>query len=442
MKKKLYVVFILLLSFIWINGAPSTAENGTNSDLVYIIPVENEVERGLLSFLERGINEAEENFADYIIFEINSPGGEVTAARDIAVLISDLEIPNAAYIISQAASAGSYIALNADEIYFKPAGRMGASGVVTGDGNAADLKAQSDWRAAMRAAAEANGRDPLYAEAMANPDIDLSEYGAPVGEYLTLSAQEAVEVGYAEGIAESHRDLFDQLGITNPEVVEVDMTISENIARFITNPIVIPILLSIASIGLIVELYSPGFGIPGIMGISALVLFFYGHLVAGLAGYESLILLLVGLICIVLEIFVPSGILGIIGGGAILGALVVSGADMGHMAFSIGIAILVAIILAIVLFRKIDVNRGIFRYLVLQDSTSTEKGYVSNENRLDLIGKEGRALTFLRPAGTAVFGNERYDVVTEGSFIDRDKPIKIVKVEGTRIVVREVKDDE
>ena len=442
MKKKLYVVFILLLSFIWINGAPSTAENGTNSDLVYIIPVENEVERGLLSFLERGINEAEENFADYIIFEINSPGGEVTAARDIAVLISDLEIPNAAYIISQAASAGSYIALNADEIYFKPAGRMGASGVVTGDGNAADLKAQSDWRAAMRAAAEANGRDPLYAEAMANPDIDLSEYGAPVGEYLTLSAQEAVEVGYAEGIAESHRDLFDQLGITNPEVVEVDMTISENIARFITNPIVIPILLSIASIGLIVELYSPGFGIPGIMGISALVLFFYGHLVAGLAGYESLILLLVGLICIVLEIFVPSGILGIIGGGAILGALVVSGADMGHRAFSIGIAILVAIILAIVLFRKIDVNRGIFRYLVLQDSTSTEKGYVSNENRLDLIGKEGRALTFLRPAGTAVFGNERYDVVTEGSFIDRDKPIKIVKVEGTRIVVREVKDDE
>lgn len=442
MKKKLYVVFILLLSFIWINGAPSTAENGTNSDLVYIIPVENEVERGLLSFLERGINEAEENFADYIIFEINSPGGEVTAARDIAVLIADLEIPNAAYIISQAASAGSYIALNADEIYFKPAGRMGASGVVTGDGNAADLKAQSDWRAAMRAAAEANGRDPLYAEAMANPDIDLSEYGAPVGEYLTLSAQEAVEVGYAEGIAESHRDLFDQLGITNPEVVEVDMTISESIARFITNPIVIPILLSIASIGLIVELYSPGFGIPGIMGISALVLFFYGHLVAGLAGYESLILLLVGLICIVLEIFVPSGILGIIGGGAILGALVVSGADMGHMAFSIGIAILVAIILAIVLFRKIDVNRGIFRYLVLQDSTSTEKGYVSNENRLDLIGKEGRTLTFLRPAGTAVFGNERYDVVTEGSFIDRDKKIKIVKVEGTRIVVREVKDDE
>ena len=122
--------------------------------------------------------------------------------------------------------------------------------------------------------------------------------------------------------------------------------------------------------------------------------------------------------------------------------LVVSGADMGHMAFSIGIAILVAIVLAIVLFKKIDVNKGIFRHLVLKDSTSTEKGYISNVNRLDLLGKEGYALTFLRPAGTAVFDDDRIDVVTEGTFIDRNKKVKIVKVEGSRIVVREVNDED
>lgn len=125
----------------------------------------------------------------------------------------------------------------------------------------------------MRASAEANGRDPIYAEAMADSSIDLPEYGAPEGEFLTLSAEEAVEVGYAEGIAEDRRALFDQLDINNPKVTEAELTISEHIARFITNPVVIPILLSIASIGLIVELYSPGFGIPGILGLVSLILF-------------------------------------------------------------------------------------------------------------------------------------------------------------------------
>ncbi|RPF55590.1 NfeD family protein [Aquisalibacillus elongatus] len=438
MRKKWYLVIIFLLSFVWLNQASIQADQHDTSSSIYVVPVEDDVEQGLASFLERSINEAEESFADLIVFEIDSPGGRVDSANDIANLITSADIPTVAYIINQAASAGSYIALNADEIYFQPNGRMGAAGVINSDGTAADSKAQSDWIKAMRASAEANDRDPLYAEAMANSDIDLPDLGAPEGEFLTLSPQEAVEVGYAEGIAEDRRQLFEQLEISNPQVTEMELTISEQIARFITNPVVIPILLSIASIGLIVELYSPGFGIPGILGLVSLILFFYGHLVAGLAGYESVILLLVGLICIILEIFVPSGILGIIGAGAILGALLVSGADMGHMAFSVGIALLVSIILSIVLFRKLDFNKGILRHIVLSDATKSEYGYVSNENRMDLIGLKGRALTFLRPSGTAVFNGERLDVVTEGSFINRDAEVEIVKVEGSRIVVREI----
>jgi membrane-bound serine protease (ClpP class) len=440
MKRRFYIFVIFSLTFLWLNQMSIVADQNEESTSIHIVPVKNDVEQGLAAFLERSITEAEDSFADLIVFEIDSPGGRVDSANDIANLITSTEIPTAAYVINQAASAGSYIALNADEIYFKPNARMGAAGVITSDGNAADKKAQSDWIKAMRASAEANERDPLYAEAMANADVDLPDYGAPKGEFLTLSAEEAVEVGYAEGIAENRRELFNLLEISNPQVTEAELTFSEQIARFITNPVVIPILLSIASIGLIVELYSPGFGIPGILGLVSLILFFYGHLVAGLAGYESVILLLVGLICIILEIFVPSGILGIIGGGAILGALLVSGADMGHMAFSIGIALLVSIILSIVLFKKLDFNRGILRHIVLSDSTKSDLGYVSNENRMDLIGLKGRALTFLRPSGTAVFDGERLDVVSEGSFISSDTLVEIVKVEGSRIVVREIQE--
>src|SRR5690625_5801492 len=101
----------------------------------------------------------------------------------------------------------------------------------------------------------------------------------------------------------------------------METTVAEEIARFITNPVVIPILLSVASLGLIVELYSPGFGVPGTMGVIALVLFFYGHIIAGLAGMETIIFLLIGIILIVSEFFVYVGILGILVVGTVVTSL-------------------------------------------------------------------------------------------------------------------------
>ncbi|WP_138415716.1 NfeD family protein [Aquibacillus sediminis] len=439
--KRLITFWILLISLLSIVSFPNkiiTAESNGEGKLVHVIPIENEVERGLNAFLNRTTEEAIEANADHIIFEINTPGGEVAAAGDIANLIQSLEIPNTSFVTVRAVSAGSYIALNTDNLYMKPQARMGASGVITSDGNAADKKAQSDWLKAMTAAAESNGRDPIYAEAMADDSIDLEEYGAPEGEYLSLSANEALEVGYAEGVVSHRTALLNDLGLSNATIVEAEVTPAEGIARFLTNPVVVPILLSLASIGLIVELYSPGFGIPGSVGLVSLVLFFYGHIVAGLAGYEAIILIVLGIIAIIAELFVPGGILGIVGIGAIIGALFMSTDDMGHMAMSIGIAVLLSIIVSAILFKILGLERGFFRHIILKDATTTEQGYVSSDNRLELIGLEGKAVTPLRPSGTAIFGDERLDVVSEGGFIPSDATIKIVKTEGSRIVVREI----
>src|SRR5690625_2429697 len=128
-----------------------------------------------------------------------------------------------------------------------------------------------------------------------------------------------------------------------------------------TNPVVIPILLSVASLGLIVELYSPGFGVPGIMGLTALILFFYGHIIAGLAGMEAIVLLILGIGLIALEFFVSGGILGLLGAGAIIGSLFMSGYDLGQMSFSISIAFIVAIIAAVILYKCVGMERGFFR---------------------------------------------------------------------------------
>lgn len=435
----MWIAIMLFAVLLSLNHLYSVVQADGEGETVYVIPVKDTVERGMSSFLERTTREAEESGADHIIFEIDTPGGRVDAAGEIGEIFQGLDIPNSAFVTNRAYSAGSYIALNTDEIYMKPTATMGASGVINSDGTAADKKAQSAWISSMVAAAESNGRDPLYARAMADADIDLPEYGAGEGEFLTLGPTEAEEIGYAEGIVDDRNELLSVLGLSNATIVEENPTASENIARFLTDPVVIPILLSIASIGLVVELYSPGFGIPGTMGLLALVLFFYGHIVAGLAGYEAIILLVLGIGLVIAEFFLPGGIAGIAGVVAIVSSLMLSSADMGHMAMSIGIALLVTIIVSVILFKTLGMEKGFFRHIILNDSTSSDQGYVSSVNRLELIGMEGTTLTPLRPAGTAEFDGERIDVVTEGGFVERDQLVVIKKTEGSRIVVREQK---
>ncbi|MFC7060677.1 NfeD family protein [Halobacillus seohaensis] len=429
-------MIVLLAAGLSLSQLLTTASAEGEGDQVYVIPVESTVERGLTAFLERTTSEAIESGSDHIIFEIDTPGGRVDAAGDIGELLQDLDIPNTAYITSQAYSAGSYIALNADQIYMKQQATIGSSGVINSDGTAADKKAQSAWISSMVAAADSNDRNPIYARAMADSSIDLPDYGAAEGQFLTLSPSEALEVGYSEGIVQDRVELLSEIGLSEAKIVETNPTPAENFARFLTDPVVIPILLSVASLGLVVELYSPGFGIPGIMGLTSLVLFFYGHIVAGLAGYEAIILLVLGVGLIVTEFFVTSGFLGIVGIVAIVTSLMLSSADMGQMAMSIGIALIVTIVVSVILFKTIGINRGFFKKVILNDSTSSEKGYVSSVTRLELIGLEGESLTPLRPSGTAVFDDERLDVVSEGSFIGVNQRVKIIKTEGSRIVVR------
>src|SRR5699024_5957665 len=95
--------------------------------------------------------------------------------------LQELEIPSTAFIVNEALSAGSYIALNPDEIYMIPNATMGASGEITSDGKAADKRAQSAWVATMKSDSESQGIDPLYAEAMRYSNIDLPKFVAQKG---------------------------------------------------------------------------------------------------------------------------------------------------------------------------------------------------------------------------------------------------------------------
>jgi membrane-bound serine protease (ClpP class) len=438
------ILYFLLIAagFILMSFSTSMAQDAGEGKTVYFVPVEETVERGLEAFLSRAIETAEEENVDHIVFEMNTPGGRVDAAGEIAKLVRESEIPTTAYIVREAMSAGAYISLNADEIVMQPGTEMGSAQVIDGTGSAADDKAQSAWLGNMRSAAELNDRDPQYALAMADPSIEIEDLGLEEGQLLTLTSSEALSVGYAEAIAEDREELLEYLELEGAEEMEFELSLAEQVARIVTHPIVIPILLSVGGLGLVLELYSPGFGIPGIMGASALFLFFFGHTVAGFAGLESLILFIVGAGLLVLEVFSPSfGIFGILGLGAILGSLVMSSFSTINIIISFVIAILVTLAGLIVLIKYID-RAGPMKRVVLNDATTSDLGYVSNVTREELKGSTGEALTVLRPSGSALINEERLDVVSEGGYIEQGRKIKVISVNGSRIVVREVSNQE
>jgi len=429
---------------LWgIYGLCSTSEvfSAGKGKTVTFIPVEHEVERGLEAFLERNIEKAEEDGTDHVVLEIYTPGGRVDAALHIAKIMRETEIPITAYVVKNAFSAGAYIALNADQIVMKPSTTIGSAAVIDSQGNTAGQKAESAWKAEMLAAAELNERDPLYAEAMVDPDVEIPELGLEKGELLTLTASEAIKVGYAEKIAEDRQELLAHLNLDDAKIVESEPTLADKIARFVTNPVVVPILLSLGSLGLVLELYTPGFGIAGSIGALSLLLFFYGHMIAGLAGWEAILLFGTGLVLIILELFLPGGIIGILGVVAMLTGLILAGGSLSGILIAIAIAIVVTVIGSYFFIRSFGYN-GPLKRLVLFDSTSSEKGYLSHQERTDLTGRVGIAATPLRPSGSVKLDDEYLDVVTEGSYIEKGKTVKIIKVSGGRVVVRSVEKTE
>ena len=431
---KVYLGFgLLLLSFLLMLPAIQA-----DTSKVYVIPIEDEVERGLQAFIERGIEEAEDAGAEAIIFEIDTPGGFVDAADGIARQLNKTSLETWAFINQDALSAGAFLALHNDEIYMHPNGRMGAAQVIDQSGNAAADKANSAWLSSMRSAAETADRNPKYALAMADASAVVPELGVAEGELLTLGASQAEQIGYSEGTVSTLDELLDLKGFEDATVVTIDETFSESLARFLTNPFVVPILLSFAGLGLLLELFTPGVGIPGIIGLTFLMLFFYGHLVAGLAGYESIILLVIGFGLLVAEFIIPGGVAGFLGIAAILGSILLAGGDLRTTAIAVLIAMIVATVGMVIVVKFFGKRLDLFKRIILTDATDTEHGYVTTTNRPELVGKIAQTVTALRPSGTIRLDDERIDAVSEGRFIDDGKDVKIIKVEGSRIVVREL----
>jgi len=452
-------IMIWLVLSIWILSASTAAYaspypdvvaasddvNSNPNRFVYVVPVHDTIDTGVQQFLKRAFREAEEVGAQYIVLDINTFGGYLDTAMDIGVMIQEQSIPTVAFVRGQAFSAGSYIALSADQIVMQPGSVIGAAAIVDGAGNRiTDSKTVSGWVKKMRSAAEQAGRHPLYAEGMVDDQIvvEVPELGVTFGrgQLISFSTEEALQAGYAEHSAADIDGVLDYIGATGYSIVEVEVSLAEQVGRVLTNPIVQTLLLIIGIAGVIIELLIPGFGVPGILGIAGFALYFIGNYVFGFAGVEHIALFVAGIILMLFELFVPSfGVLGILGIISLFSGVVLSAHETGQAVLSLGIAVVVAVII-VAIVAKLFKHRGVWNRFILQDRLDKESGFISNTEHPELLGATGVASTVLRPAGTAIIDGKRYDVVTNGEYITAGSSIEVIQVEGLRIVVSERKD--
>ena len=218
---------VVLFSFILTGAAVSaegTAADSSAGSTVYVIDADRSVESGLYQHLKRAYKEAEEAKASRVLLVLNTLGGRVDSALNIGELIRGSKVPTTAFVEGKAVSAGTYIALNAQQIVMQPGSTIGAAAVVDGSGTLIDNpKTISFWTEEMKSAALLNDRDPDIAAAMVNPSlvVELKELGRTKekGDVLTLSAQDAVKAGYAEYTAATVEDALDGLKLNQPNVV-------------------------------------------------------------------------------------------------------------------------------------------------------------------------------------------------------------------------------
>jgi membrane-bound serine protease (ClpP class) len=456
---------------------------------VYLVDISGEIDLGLAPYLDRVLDDAAADNASAVVVRINTPGGRLDAALQMRDSLLASAVPTVAFIDSTAFSAGALLALACEQIFMTPAAVMGAATpVLGGTGEVADGKTISAVRSAFEATAEARGRNPSVAGAMVDPDVEI-EGVIEAGRLLTLTVSQAVEVGYTDGVVPTQAALLEELGLADAEQVETSPGLAERLVRLLTNPVLASLLLTVGILALIADLASGGIGIGVVVGASLLGVFFWGHMLAGLAGWEDIALVVLGLVLIAVEILVVPGfgVPGILGlasllGGAFLAMLYrdfdfVSNADLVRAALSVSITLLVVVVGSAIVLTAL--TRGASRSgLVLQarvgvgepvterarggwmrwfdGGAQLSRGGVPGDvagatptaadlpphpaadagSQRSLLGATGTALSDLRPSGVAEIDGERVDVVTSGEYVPKGAAIEVVRDDGYRHVVR------
>jgi membrane-bound serine protease (ClpP class) len=294
---------------------------------VTVVEIDKVVDLGLAPFIVRIASAGEPG--DLIVLDINTLGGRLDAAIAIRDALLRTEARTVCWVNPRAISAGALIALACDVIAVAPGATLGAATPVqigpSGEMTPVEAKVVSFMRSEMRATALAKGRRGDIAEAMVDTDAPVSGL-TEKGKLLTLGGDQALAWGIAEIQAADESQLFRALGRPPPPAISrPQISWAEDLARWLSDPLVSSLLMTLGMLGILIELWAPGHGAALCAGLCCLGLFFFGHHVTLLAGWEPIVMFVVGLVLVAIEIFVPGHVLpGVFGVLLIVAALVLA----------------------------------------------------------------------------------------------------------------------
>ncbi|MDR0305216.1 MAG: ATP-dependent Clp protease proteolytic subunit [Chitinispirillales bacterium] len=481
--KKPLLIFLLLAAVVFALDDNNSAQvpESLNKKVV-IVPVSGTVDHGMTAFIGRAVRDAQRHDNPLIVLEINTFGGQVDAAFNIVDSIVTCKAPTVAFVTSKAISAGALIALAADQLVMCENTTIGdvAPLINTNEGpKMLGEKFQSPLRAKFRTLAAKNGYPETLAEAMVTEDIAvyevrlsdtvlyldsarLADLSPSVkkqiqstrlvvrsGELLTMTESEAKQYGFSKMTVSDLDEMLEKMGYENAEIIRVDQNWSEGLVRLIAA--LSPLLMMLGFAALYIETRSPGFGVPGILGVICLALVFFGQYMVGLASHTELLLLVAGAVLLAVEIFVLPGF-GFMGAAGII--LIMFGMVLSFQSFVIpapelpwqydifmknilrvSLSILGSVLIIFIFFKYFFVRlstvvKGPYLSATLAGAQADcDMGFVPH------VGDRGKAATPLRPSGRIYIGAESCDVVTDGQFIESGAEVVVSQINGNRIVV-------
>ena len=433
-----------LVAIIIFLSAAMLAYGSDSLKVFYRIRLDRDIDKSAQRLVVEGLDRAVKAEADYILLDLDTYGGAVDAADSIRSAILRCETPVLAYVNMQAASAGALISIACDSIYMKTGSSIGAATVVDQTGNVMPDKYQSFMRGMMRSTAQATGRDPKVAESM----VDTAHV-------LSLTPNEAIAVGYCEGIYESEIEVMEAVVGDNEFIVKNmtdELTWVDKLIDFLLNPLLQSIFMMMIIGGIFVEIRTPGIGLPLITAIVGALLYFAPGYVGNLVEHWEILLFVVGLILIGIEIFVIPGfgVCGISGIVCVVAALALSmvdnvefyrwdgSLDLRPLIKPLGLVVFsatAAVFGSVWIVRKLYPTRS-FDKIALRQEMKAEEGFVGVVSGLEiLVGEYVTVFTDLRPSGKVQTADGKIVEATLkfGGFASKGETLRVISAEQGRV---------
>lgn len=422
--KKIILFFAFLLAIM-----PGLSFAATEN--VFVIDITGEVNPGMANYVISSFKEADEKNVDLILLNVDTLGGRIDSAERISQEILKSKIKTVSYVNTKAESAGVLISISANSMYMAPASTIGSAEPIPNT-----EKTLSYWRSLLETTAEKRGRDPKLVASMADSSIVI-EGVIQKDKLLNLTNAKAEELKFSDGTMNSREDIYNAMKIESANEIIIKRSLSDNVIGFISSSIISQILLVLGFVGLAVEIITPGFGIGGFISILGFSFFFAGSILSGSTTTFAIIVFLFGVLMLMVEIFVPGfGVFGIAGILGIFGSIIMASSSAYQALISILIALIVSSIIIALIIKYLP-KRNLSKTLFLGTNLTKESGFVSSKEVVAYIGMTAKTLTFLRPSGKIEIDGQMLDAISEGRYIEKDKIVVVLSVEGSRIIVKE-----